>query len=49
MIYVVEVDSYGMVYLPSFIKTGTGVEAILTFYLRNFRRFNVGNAGRRDL
>jgi hypothetical protein len=37
MIYVVEVGSGGMIYLPSFMKIGTGVQAILRnllIYLR---------------
>jgi hypothetical protein len=29
-------------YIPSFVKIGTGVQAILRFYLRNLRGFNVG-------
>jgi hypothetical protein len=28
--------SYGMIYIPSFMKTGTGVQIILRFCLRNF-------------
>jgi hypothetical protein len=31
-----------MIYVPSFMKIGTGVQAILRFGLRNFRGCNVG-------
>jgi hypothetical protein len=33
---------YGMIYILSFIKIGTGVQPILRFGLRNVRGFNVG-------
>jgi hypothetical protein len=32
----------GMIYIPSFMKIGAGVEAILRFYLRNFYGSNAG-------
>jgi hypothetical protein len=38
----VEMDSGGMIYVPSFMKTGTGVQAICRFCLRNLRGSNVG-------
>jgi hypothetical protein len=41
--------SCGMIYTPSFVKTGTTVQAILRFCLRNLRRCNVGITDGRDL
>jgi hypothetical protein len=32
----------GMIYIPSFMKIGTGFQAILKFCLRNLRDYNVG-------
>jgi hypothetical protein len=40
--YAVEMASYGMIYLPSFMNIGTGVQAILRFCLRNVKGCNVG-------
>jgi hypothetical protein len=37
MMYAVEMASWGMIYLPSFIKIGTGVQAISRFGLIFFR------------
>jgi hypothetical protein len=34
--------SRGMTYILSFVKVGTGVQTILTFFLRNFIDCNVG-------
>jgi hypothetical protein len=34
--------SGGMIYVPSFMKIGTGVQAILRFCLRNLRGHNIG-------
>jgi hypothetical protein len=34
--------SDGVIYIPSFIKIGAGVEGILTFYFRNLKGCNVG-------
>jgi hypothetical protein len=34
--------SYGTIFLPSFIKIGTGVQAILKFCLSNLNGCNVG-------
>jgi hypothetical protein len=31
-----------MIYIPSFMKIGAGVQAILIFCLRNLKGFNVG-------
>jgi hypothetical protein len=41
--------SGGMIYVPSFMKIGTGVEAISRFYLSNFKGCNVGISNGRDL
>jgi hypothetical protein len=49
MMYAVEMASCHMIYLPSFMKTGTGVQAILRFYLRNLRGRDVGITNGRDL
>jgi hypothetical protein len=49
MKYAVKVASYGMIYLPSFMKIGTGVQAILRFCLRNLRVCNVGITDGKDL
>jgi hypothetical protein len=42
MMYAVEMISGGMIWIPSFIMIGTGVQAILRFDIRNFRGCNVG-------
>jgi uncharacterized protein YraI len=47
--YAVEMASCDMIYLPSFIEIGTGVQAILRFCLSNFDGCNVGITDRRDL
>jgi hypothetical protein len=44
-----EMVACGITYTPSFVKTGRGVQAILRFYLRNFRICNVGIANGKDL
>jgi hypothetical protein len=49
MEYETQMASYGMIYLISVMKIGTGVQAILIFRLRNFRGYNVGIAHGRDL
>jgi hypothetical protein len=41
MLYAVEMASCGVIYLPSFMKIGSGVEAILRFCLRNVRGCDV--------
>jgi hypothetical protein len=40
--------SGGMIYIPSFIKIGTSVEAILRFCLRHLRGCNICIADGRD-
>jgi hypothetical protein len=42
MIHTVELGSDDMIYLPSFMEIGTGVQAILWVFLRNLRGCNVG-------
>jgi hypothetical protein len=49
MMYAVEMGSGGMIYLPSFMKIGTGIQAILWFCLSNLKGCNVGITVRRDL
>jgi hypothetical protein len=49
MLYAVEVASRGMIYLPCFIETGRGVQAILRFCLKNLRGCDVGITDGRDL
>jgi hypothetical protein len=44
-----EMASCGMIYIPSFMKIGTGVEAILRFCVTNLRDCNVGTPDGRDL
>jgi hypothetical protein len=45
-----EMASGGMIYIPHFTKTGTGVQAILRFYFRNLKGcMNAGITGGRDL
>jgi hypothetical protein len=47
--YPIEMDSCGVIYVPSFMKTGTGVQAILRFCLNNLACCNVGVSDGRDL
>jgi hypothetical protein len=49
MKYTVEMASCGIICIPSFMKIGTGVQAILKFSLRNLRGCNVGITDVRDL
>jgi hypothetical protein len=49
MKYAVGKASYGKIYVPSFMKIGTGVQAIFKFCLRNLRGCNVGITDRKDL
>jgi uncharacterized protein YraI len=49
MIYAVEMASCGMIYLPSFMKIATGVQAVLRFCLRNVKGCNLGITVGRDL
>lgn len=41
--------SYGIIYIPIFIKIGTGVKAILRFCLGNLTDCNVGITDERIL
>jgi hypothetical protein len=45
----VEKGSGGIIYIPSFMKIGPGVQAILRFSLRNLRGNNDGIADGMDL
>jgi hypothetical protein len=45
----VEIASCGMIYIPSFMKIGKGIQAILRFCLRNLIGCNVGITDGRDL
>jgi hypothetical protein len=38
----IEMASCGMLFLPSFMKSDTGFQAILRFHLRNLRGYIVG-------
>jgi hypothetical protein len=49
MMYIVEMDSGGTIYTPSFMKIYTGVQAILRFCLSHLRGCNVGIADGGDL
>jgi hypothetical protein len=40
--YAFEMASCGMIYIPSFMKIGTGVQAILMFCFSNLNACNVG-------
>jgi hypothetical protein len=42
MTYVVKMPSCGVIFLPSFMKIGKSVQAILRFLLSNFNGCNVG-------
>jgi hypothetical protein len=37
-----EMASFGIIYIPSFMTIGRGVQAILRFYLKNMRHRSVG-------
>jgi hypothetical protein len=45
----VEIASGGMIYIPSFMKVGTGIQVILRFCLNNLICCNVGITAGRDL
>jgi hypothetical protein len=49
MMYAVEMASCAVMYLSSFMKIATGVQAILKLCLRNLKGLNVGITGGRDL
>jgi hypothetical protein len=47
--YAVEMYSCDMIFLPNFMKIGTGVESIIRFCLRSLNDCNVGITDGRDL
>jgi hypothetical protein len=47
--YAVEIPSCGIIFLPNFMKIGTGVQAILRIFLSNLKDCNVDNTDSRDL
>jgi hypothetical protein len=48
--YAAEMGSVGMIYIPSFIKIGLGIRAILKgYYLDNIRSCSVGITDGKDL
>jgi hypothetical protein len=49
MKYAVEMASCDMIYIPSFVKSGGGVQAVLRFCLRNLRYCNDDNTDGRYL
>jgi hypothetical protein len=49
MNYAVEMTSCGMISIPSFMKIGIGVQAILRFCLSKLNGCNVGITDGRDL
>jgi hypothetical protein len=49
MMYSVQITSCGMICLPSFMKIGTGIQAILRFRLSNLNGCNDGITDGRDL
>jgi hypothetical protein len=49
MMCAVEMASCGIIYLPSFVKICTGVQAKLRFFLRNLRGCDVDITDGRDL
>jgi hypothetical protein len=49
MKYAVEMASCGMIYIPSFMKIGGGIQAILRFGLCNLRCYGAGTTDGRDL
>jgi hypothetical protein len=48
MIYAIEMASGGMIYIPSFVKINTGVQAITWFCLSKFTSCNVGITDGKD-
>jgi hypothetical protein len=42
MMYIVEIPSCGIIFLPSFTEIGTRVQAVLRICLRDFSVCNVG-------
>jgi hypothetical protein len=41
-VHAVNIASYGMMYIPSFMNIDTGVQAILRFFLSKLKSCNVG-------
>jgi hypothetical protein len=48
VIYAVEISSGGVIPLPSFMKSGTGIQAIIRFYHSNLNGCIVGITEGRD-
>jgi hypothetical protein len=46
MMYAIEMGSEGMIYIPRFMKSGTGVQEVSSFCLRNLRGCNVFTDGK---
>jgi hypothetical protein len=49
MKYTAEIASNSAIYIPSFMKTDKGIEAVLRFYFSNLRCCNVGITDGSDL
>jgi hypothetical protein len=49
MIYVIDIALAGMIFLPSFMKTGTDLQAILRFGFSNLNGCNVGITDGKEL
>jgi hypothetical protein len=49
MEYATEMESCGMIHMPSFMTIDIGIQAILRFCLRNLRGCKVDTADERDL
>jgi hypothetical protein len=49
MKYAIEMASCGMIHIPSLMKIGAGVQAIIRVCLSNFRGCNFRITDRRDL
>jgi hypothetical protein len=49
MIFAVEMPSCGMIIVPSFMKIGTVIQAIVRFGLNNLKDCNVGITNGKDL
>jgi hypothetical protein len=48
MMHFVDMGSCSIIYLPSFMKIGTGIQATLRFCLSNLKGTNVGSTDDRD-
>jgi hypothetical protein len=49
MVYAVEMASCDMICIPSFVKIGTGVQAVIRLCLSNLNFYNVGIIDATDL